>query len=391
VQDDDAGNNSGSAYVFQFGGAGWVEQAKLAPSGVMTGARFGWSVALQDDTLVVGARESKGNRDRVEAGAAYVYQRAAGAWSLSQALFANDAASYDHFGNSVAYDSGVALVGAPDKDNGGLDAGTAYVYSGLAPGGGTPAPQPCETMMAENESSEGVATGVNLAWASAFRCEDAPDQGRYRFTVTVTNSAASPVLVAIDALTLTHTTPRPGGQAPQATGVASGLPVTIAPGASDTFTVSGTYELASTDEGRKANLHFCASGQAGAERFHLGLNALLRGPDATEDGEDLTPPVITNITATSGHTGATIRWTTDEPASSQIVYGRGQTQDLAQSRGCSAATSHQIELVGLLSGATYSYWVESRDGAGNLAVSETRTFTTQVLGNHRFYLPLIRR
>ena len=57
---------------------------------------------------------------------------------------------------------------------------------------------------------------------------------------------------------------------------AAGLPVTVAPGETESFTVSGTYELVQTDEGDKANLHLVATGSAGG-RFTLGINVHLRG------------------------------------------------------------------------------------------------------------------
>jgi len=246
--------------------------------------------------------------------------------------------------------------------------------------------------MTADESAEAVAGGVNLTWASAFRCVDAPDQGRYKFTVAVSNSAASGASAIVSSLNLTHTTPRPRGQAPDATFQVSGLPLTVAPGASGTFTVVGTYALVSTDEGNKANLHFCASGQAQDEAFYLGLNALLRGPGATEEDEDTAPPVIMNVSVTPAQRGATVRWTTDEPASSRVIYGQGLTLSLAASRGCgAAASSHQVDLGGLLPGAPHSYRVESRDGAGNVAVSETAFFTTRASSLLTLYIPLLVR
>jgi hypothetical protein len=86
--------------------------------------------------------------------------------------------------------------------------------------------------------------------------------------------------VTITDLELTHTTPRPRGRGPAATGEAQGLPITVAPGETKSFTVTGTYELVQTDEGKKANLHFTAFGNGveSGESFELGINTHFRAP-----------------------------------------------------------------------------------------------------------------
>jgi hypothetical protein len=102
--------------------------------------------------------------------------------------------------------------------------------------------------------------------------------------VTVSNAATGTERVTIESLGLSHTTPRPGGQAPDATATAAGLPLTVAPGESDRFEVSGDYELVETDEGKKANLHLRGIGEGATTEleFALGINVHLRGPGATE-------------------------------------------------------------------------------------------------------------
>lgn len=153
----------------------------------------------------------------------------------------------------------------------GLTAGTALAL------------QTCGVVDTETEE---VLPGVTLTWDSSFLCADAPDSDTYQFTVTVNSAASSSESVTIESIELTHTTPRPGGSGPSATGTASGLPLSLAPGGSGSFTVSGTYELVQTDEGKKANLHFQAhgAGDASGESFSLGINAHFRAPGATESG-----------------------------------------------------------------------------------------------------------
>lgn len=137
-------------------------------------------------------------------------------------------------------------------------------------------PQECGML---NQKTKEVAPGVFLTWDSSFRCLDAPDSGEYLITVNVTNSETSLESVTIHELFLSHTTPRPRRQAPQATAEATGLPLTIAPGETLSFTVSGTYEMVRTGEGMKANLHLRAKGITAetADPFRLGINVKIRG------------------------------------------------------------------------------------------------------------------
>ena len=69
---DDAGPNSGVAYVFQRLRGAWIEVAKLTASDGAAGDRFGFTAAASGRTIVVGA---PGNDDNGPfSGAAYVFQ-----------------------------------------------------------------------------------------------------------------------------------------------------------------------------------------------------------------------------------------------------------------------------------------------------------------------------
>jgi hypothetical protein len=52
------------------------------------------------------------------------------------------------------------------------------------------------------------------------------------------------------------------------------------PGMTASFTVRGSYELAETDEGQKANVHFLVHGASASDGdpFSLGVNAHFRAP-----------------------------------------------------------------------------------------------------------------
>jgi len=124
---DDAGTNSGSAYVFTRSGTTWTQQAKLTASDAAAGDFFGFSVSISGDTAIVGASVG----DTIGFGSAYVFVKPAGGWADSTQtakLTASDAAAGDRFGFSVSISGETAIVGAPDDDNVGFDSGSAYVF-----------------------------------------------------------------------------------------------------------------------------------------------------------------------------------------------------------------------------------------------------------------------
>ncbi|MCC6551862.1 MAG: hypothetical protein IT372_02420 [Polyangiaceae bacterium] len=124
--DDDLGTASGSAYVFVRSGADWVQQAKLLAGDGASSARFGHSVAISGDTIVVGAY---GDDELAGwAGAAYVFVRTNGAWTQQAKLLASDGAYADQLGISVAVSGDTALVGADGDDEMGDHSGSAYVF-----------------------------------------------------------------------------------------------------------------------------------------------------------------------------------------------------------------------------------------------------------------------
>lgn len=102
--DDDVGADVGAVYLFGRGGAGWTQLSKLLPTGAAS--RFGASVALSDDTLVVGAHGDG-------AGTAFVFVRQGGTWPLQAQLHVPPGSHATYFGYSVAIDGDRVAVGAP--------------------------------------------------------------------------------------------------------------------------------------------------------------------------------------------------------------------------------------------------------------------------------------
>ncbi|MFN0096316.1 MAG: LamG-like jellyroll fold domain-containing protein [Dehalococcoidia bacterium] len=99
-------------------------------------------------------------------------------------------------------------------------------------------------------------------------------------------------------------------------------------------------------------------------------------------GGDQTPPTLNFIQAGSvTANGATITWSTDEPATTQVEYGTTSSFGSASPLQTGLTTGHTVVLAGLLPNTTYSYRVHSRDAAGNLATSSpARTFQTAAAG-----------
>lgn len=93
-------------------------------------------------------------------------------------------------------------------------------------------------------------------------------------------------------------------------------------------------------------------------------------------GSDTTAPAITNVQATPGPGAATITWTTNEASDSQVEFGTTTAYGSLSALDTVLVTGHTVQLGGLAANTLYHYRVRSRDGAGNLALSTDRTFTT---------------
>ena len=126
-EDDDGGSSSGSAYVFEDSGSGFVETQKLTASDAAAGDRFGKSVAVSGSTIVVGAYEDDDGGPRVRR---TFLKTAVSGFVETQKLTASDAAADDWFGESVAVSGSTIVVGALRDDDGGSSSGSAYIYDG---------------------------------------------------------------------------------------------------------------------------------------------------------------------------------------------------------------------------------------------------------------------
>ncbi len=103
-----------------------------------------------------------------------------------------------------------------------------------------------------------------------------------------------------------------------------------------------------------------------------GLSFTSAGPSA-----DTTGPVISSVLAQSITTGsATLTWTTDEPATSQVDFGLTNVYGSSTTKDETLLMSHQQIVTGLSAGSTYHFRVKSKDAAGNLSSSNDNSFQT---------------
>ncbi len=139
------------------GTGNWSQQAYLKASNTGGSDFFGWSVAVANDAVVVGATGEDSNatgengnqedNSASAAGAAYVFARdGEGHWSQQAYLKASNTDSFDHFGRSVAVSGDTIVIGAPHEssnatgidgnqvNNSSSSSGAAYVF--VRSGGG---------------------------------------------------------------------------------------------------------------------------------------------------------------------------------------------------------------------------------------------------------------
>ena len=138
----------------------WPEVVKLTPPNGMSGDKFGSSVAVDSDTIVVGAPGN--DRDGQDAGAAYVFTKPAEGWQSTTTaairLPAPAGKSDDLVGTSVAVASSTVVVGAPGAT---ADAGAAYVFE--RPNGGWSSATTSVTLTAADADSEdGFGQSVSI-------------------------------------------------------------------------------------------------------------------------------------------------------------------------------------------------------------------------------------
>ncbi|MEM6348119.1 MAG: T9SS type A sorting domain-containing protein [Bacteroidota bacterium] len=122
VRGDNEAGSSGSVYSYQYDGNNWVEGSKLLPSNGSFNGGFGSSLSINGNQILIGASLENGNANFT--GAAYIFEFDGSSWTEVARLVASDGATSDYFGRSVSLNGNVALVGAI-KDG---ESGLVYVF-----------------------------------------------------------------------------------------------------------------------------------------------------------------------------------------------------------------------------------------------------------------------
>ena len=124
---DDNGVDSGCAYVFRYLNEAWYQQDKIVPSDGAEDARFGSSVAISGNSVIVGA--SMADAQGMMSGAAYLFQLDSGSWIEQKQLLPTDGASMDFAGGAVSISGDIVVVDCQRDDSGSNDAGAGYVFN----------------------------------------------------------------------------------------------------------------------------------------------------------------------------------------------------------------------------------------------------------------------
>lgn len=151
MESDNGGQSAGAAYVFEFSGGAWFQDAYLKASFPGAADEFGASVAIWGQSVAVSAPnedsdsfgiDGDANNDlRADSGAAYVFRTQAGTWSQEAYFKAHNAGSGAHFGTDLALDGNRLVVGGQSDDffgpNGSqsdfhsFESGSAYLFERL--------------------------------------------------------------------------------------------------------------------------------------------------------------------------------------------------------------------------------------------------------------------
>jgi hypothetical protein len=116
--DDELGDYSGSAYIFEKVGDTWTETAKLTAGDGAANDFLGCWVSISSDQAIAGAYGD--DDDGAYSGSAYIFEKVSDAWTEVDKLTASDAEDQDWFGYSVGISGDQAIVGTTD--------GSAYLF-----------------------------------------------------------------------------------------------------------------------------------------------------------------------------------------------------------------------------------------------------------------------
>ena len=112
-------NAAGVVHVFRQSGLDqtqWPHEQMFFADTPQLDAHFGTSVGIDGDVAVVGAPEHDNGSPQLKSGAAYIFRRTGTSWGQETMLVPSDGAFGDQMGFSVAVSGDYAVVGAPSHN-----------------------------------------------------------------------------------------------------------------------------------------------------------------------------------------------------------------------------------------------------------------------------------
>jgi len=125
---DDGNRHQGAAFVFIKQDGVWVESERLTAADYAAENQFGNAVALSSGTMLVAAYNAQIGENPYQ-GAVYSFKNDGGTWTQSQKLTASDGAGGDDFGSAIALSGSTAIIGSPYASGVNSQQGAAYVFT----------------------------------------------------------------------------------------------------------------------------------------------------------------------------------------------------------------------------------------------------------------------
>ncbi len=200
---DGLNTDSGAVYVYTWDGNDWVQDAKLTADDGEDGDAFGHDVALHDSVLAIGAF---GDADSgVNTGAVYTFEQVEGEWTQQTKITLSDGATGDHFGHGLSLESGFLGVGAFGRQVGAVGgAGSVFVYKRLSPTSWT-----LESVVTRDVPAANESFGLALSLKNGFLLTGAPAHAAgkgafawWQTTDIIGSEYAAPAFIATSQSTL---------------------------------------------------------------------------------------------------------------------------------------------------------------------------------------------
>lgn len=124
---------AGAVYVFDFDGSSWIEQDKLTAQDASPRVIFGYRLGISGDTIVV-ASEGRSDEPFFQFSAAYIFRRTPSGWHQQKRITTDDVVvmgrieNMGRFGLTVAVSGDMVIVGSPNDPTLAFWSGTAYIY-----------------------------------------------------------------------------------------------------------------------------------------------------------------------------------------------------------------------------------------------------------------------